>query len=51
LPIYEFLCEECNTRFEKLFRGITEEIDFTRCPKCDRLAVKLLPSDVKFTMK
>lgn len=33
MPIYEYVCESCKTKFEKLVRtmGGTQEIE---CPKC-----------------
>ena len=31
MPIYEYVCDECGTRFEKLVRR-TEEA--TNCPSC-----------------
>ena len=31
MPIYEYLCEECDTRFEKIVINKQQEI---ACPKC-----------------
>jgi putative FmdB family regulatory protein len=31
MPIYEYLCEECKTRFEKIVINKQQEI---ACPKC-----------------
>jgi len=31
MPIYEYSCEDCGTRFEKLVRGTTTEV---ACPSC-----------------
>ncbi len=31
MPIYEYLCEECDTRFEKVVLKKQQEI---ACPKC-----------------
>lgn len=31
MPIYEYLCEECETRFEKIVLNKQQEI---ACPKC-----------------
>jgi putative FmdB family regulatory protein len=31
MPIYEYLCEECDTRFEKIVINKQQEIT---CPKC-----------------
>jgi len=31
MPIFEYLCEDCGTKFEKLLRRVD---DATECPKC-----------------
>jgi len=31
MPIYEYLCEDCGTHFEKLLRRTTDEVN---CPEC-----------------
>jgi len=31
MPIYEYICEDCQTRFEKIVFNKTQEIS---CPKC-----------------
>jgi putative FmdB family regulatory protein len=31
MPIYEYLCDDCQTRFEKIVMHKTQEI---ACPKC-----------------
>jgi len=31
MPIYEYACEECGTKFEKLLRRASEEV---ACPQC-----------------
>jgi putative FmdB family regulatory protein len=31
MPIYEYLCEECDTRFERIVLNKQQEI---ACPKC-----------------
>lgn len=33
MPIYEYLCESCNTRFEKLVRRTEDAIE-AGCPSC-----------------
>jgi len=33
MPIFEYACDECGTKFEKLVRR-TEEADAVRCPSC-----------------
>lgn len=32
MPIYEYRCEDCGTRFEKLVRS--SDTDGPRCPSC-----------------
>jgi putative FmdB family regulatory protein len=36
MPIYEYRCEDCGTRFEKLVRGGTE----VECPQCGQKRLK-----------
>jgi len=31
MPLYEYICEECSTRYEKLVRSNGEAV---ACPKC-----------------
>ncbi len=33
MPVYEFTCQSCGERFEKLFRTMSAESD-AKCPKC-----------------
>jgi len=33
MPIYEYQCQDCNTKFEKLVRRATEAED-VNCPSC-----------------
>jgi putative FmdB family regulatory protein len=33
MPIFEYSCDDCGTKFEKLLRRVTEAND-VRCPKC-----------------
>jgi putative FmdB family regulatory protein len=33
MPIYEYACDDCGTRFEKLLRRTTEASE-VRCPSC-----------------
>ena len=33
MPIFEYRCQDCGTRFEKLVRGSTER-DGLACPSC-----------------
>ncbi len=39
MPIYEYVCQSCGTKFEKLVRGMssTEPIE---CPECNSQKVK-----------
>ena len=41
MPIYEFQCEECGLRFEKLFRSVSENPE-TPCSSCGEPAKKLV---------
>ncbi len=36
MPIYEYRCDSCGTKFEKLMRGATDR-DGLRCPDCGEL--------------
>ena len=33
MPIYEYSCQSCDTRFEKLVRSMSEQ-DKVQCPQC-----------------
>lgn len=33
MPIYEYRCQECGEKFEKLVRSSTDQTDLT-CPHC-----------------
>lgn len=37
MPIYEYVCEDCGTEFEKLVRRGAEGV---ACPKCGEVHVK-----------
>ncbi len=43
MPIYEFVCEDCEHEFEALVRN-REEVDDLRCPKCNSPRLKRLMS-------
>ncbi|WP_028845805.1 FmdB family zinc ribbon protein [Thermodesulfatator atlanticus] len=43
MPIYEFVCEDCQHEFEVLLKS-REEIDSVRCQKCESPRVKRLMS-------
>ncbi len=35
MPIYEYKCQDCGTRFEKLLRRSSEAVDLN-CPSCGK---------------
>ncbi len=37
MPIFEYICEECGSKFEKLLRGNAQEV---LCPSCGKDKVK-----------
>ena len=39
MPIYEYRCEDCGTKFEKLVRRSAEASE-TECPKCGQMYLK-----------
>ena len=39
MPIYEYLCEECGTKFEKLVRRAADAPD-VECPSCGQKHLK-----------
>ena len=41
MPIYEYLCDQCETRFERI--AIKKQAE-TACPKCSSKKVKVQPS-------
>ena len=49
MPIYEFICGECNERFEELVRPGTESIPCPSCGKRDH--VKRILSVCGFTVE
>lgn len=34
MPIYEFLCQDCGVKFERLFKSINSAADSAPCPEC-----------------
>jgi len=48
MPIYEYQCEECAERFEKLVRSSTKQEEIT-CPKCGSGLVRKALSVFGFT--
>ncbi|HNP71517.1 MAG TPA: zinc ribbon domain-containing protein [Kouleothrix sp.] len=45
MPIYEYICPECNGRFQKLVRGFTDPAGLA-CPRCGNTAVRRAVSRV-----
>ncbi len=41
MPIYEYRCEDCGEKFEKLVRANADEIELI-CPNCDSKHTKKL---------
>ena len=39
MPIYEYLCQECNGRFQRLVRGFSDPSDL-KCPRCGATDVR-----------
>ena len=39
MPIYEYTCLDCETRFEKLVRSMSQVVE-VRCPECGGTHVK-----------
>lgn len=39
MPLYEYICQRCGERFEKLIRSTTTPIEIV-CPSCASAAVK-----------
>jgi len=39
MPIYEYLCQDCGTKFEKLVRRTTDASE-TECPSCGQKHLK-----------
>ena len=49
MPIYEYRCESCDHRLEKLQK--MSEGDLVDCPECERPALKRLISAAAFRLK
>lgn len=43
MPIYEYRCQKCGCKFEKLVRGTAGLVE-VKCPNCDDAAVERLVS-------
>lgn len=46
MPIYEYRCQGCGQRFEKLVLTIDRDPEGLACPQCDSLEVRRLISKV-----
>ena len=44
MPVYEYRCEACGERFEKLVRSIQQEPPEVHCPACQGMEVRRLIS-------
>jgi putative FmdB family regulatory protein len=44
MPVYEYRCESCGERFEKLVRSISQEPPEVGCPACQGAEVRRLIS-------
>lgn len=41
MPIYEFLCQDCGVKFERLFKSISSTADTSPCPECGNKVPKV----------
>ncbi len=48
MPIYEYICHECDSRFEKL-RPVSQSDETACCPECDCEAERVLSTFACFT--
>jgi putative FmdB family regulatory protein len=39
MPIYEYMCQECDQEFEKFVRSMTSRVE-VKCPHCGSVRVK-----------
>jgi len=40
MPIFEYLCEDCGSKFEKLVRNAAQNGSAVRCPACGQEHLK-----------
>ncbi len=33
MPIYEYVCQDCNKKYDKFIRSLTAKVEL-KCPKC-----------------
>ena len=50
MPIYNFKCDKCNLRFEKIYTKIKENKK-EECPNCGNLSERLIANKVNFSLK
>lgn len=48
MPIYEFLCQDCGVKFERLYKSMSTAEQVAACPECGRDSRKV-PSTVNHT--
>ncbi len=48
MPIYEYVCQDCDSKFEKL-RPVSQSSESACCPGCDQDAERVLSSFASFT--
>ncbi|MBC8274936.1 MAG: zinc ribbon domain-containing protein [Chloroflexi bacterium] len=48
MPIYEYLCSECNCKFE-LLRSISKVNEETSCPQCQHTAKRVFSRFASFS--
>jgi putative FmdB family regulatory protein len=48
MPIYEYICPECNTKFEQL-RPLSQSDQPAECPKCKKPARRQLSTFAAFS--
>jgi len=49
MPIFDYLCEKCGTKTEKIVESYT--VDKIECPDCGCPAIKQLPTTFDFELK
>ena len=49
MPMYEFVCRECNIRFEELVFSASSPLDDIVCPECGSGKVEKLISAASFS--
>ncbi len=49
MPIYEYVCHSCDSRFE-LLRPMSRATEAVACPKCQQKAERVLSTFASFSM-